>query len=113
MRIWAKRRSQAFIIKRMVADLNFDITIHILPTVRETDGLAMSSRNTYLNPKGAASSAGALPQSCAAKENHTGERDAASLIAYITKLIKQEPLVDIDYVNIVDLENCSPAKNFR
>jgi pantoate--beta-alanine ligase len=90
-------------IKRMVDDLNLDLEIIGLPTFREPDGLAMSSRNVYLS-KGERSSAltliGALKQ--AQNLYAEGERNAAAMITQAEKLIKSAKFTDIDYIKICD-----------
>lgn len=94
---------QLVVIKRMVADLNMDLEIVGLSTVREPDGLAMSSRNTYLKPE-ERESALSLSRSLklAKKLYDGGERDAARIIAEVKKLIGSFPHTGIDYVQICD-----------
>lgn len=94
---------QLVVIKRMVADLNMDLEIIGLDTVREADGLAMSSRNTYLKPEERQS---ALSLSRGLKMAQgmyaTGERDAAVIIEAVSRFISGHPHATIDYVNICD-----------
>ena len=82
----------------MVKDLFFNIQLRIMPIVREADGLAKSSRNTYLN-EAERKAALVLSRSLkAAKEQYeAGERDAAKITAAVTASIKEEPMSDIDY----------------
>ena len=100
-----KDAQQAVIIKRMVRDLAFDTEIVISPTVREDSGLAISSRNLYLDAEEQQSAAvihRALKQ---AKENYKkGERHAGKLAQIVRATIETEPRVRVDYVSVVDAE---------
>jgi len=89
-------------IKRMVADLNLDLEIVGLPTYREPDGLAMSSRNVYLS-KEERSSALALVGALKLAQNlyAEGERNAVKIIKQAEKVIKNEPFTNIDYIKFV------------
>jgi len=100
-----KDYQQLVIIRQMVRDLNFDIRIVGAPTVREPDGLAMSSRNNYLSPE-ERRSASVLFQSLklAQKSVAEGERDARKLINAASAHIKSVPHTQIDYVTICDPE---------
>ncbi len=100
-----KDAQQALVIKKMVAELNMDLKIVTLPTVRESDGLAMSSRNTYLNPK-ERQAALVLHQALnlAQKLFSEGERDASRLRREMLSLIGKEPLAKPDYVSVADTE---------
>jgi len=101
-----KDYQQALIIKRMVKDLNFDIEIIVLPIVRETDGLAMSSRNRYLSEDDR-KKALALYKSLQLAEKliKEGEKDTDKLKTKITeKIFEICPNAKIDYVSIVDPE---------
>ena len=100
-----KDAQQAIVIKKMVADLNMNLEIVTVPTVREPDGLAMSSRNTYLNPK-QRRAATALYQALtlAQKLWSQGEKNAEHLRKEMIALIQKQPLADIDYVSIADPE---------
>jgi len=98
-----KDAQQAIVIKKMVADLNMDVEIVILPTVREPDGLAMSSRNTYLNPEERQAAIVVYQAlSLAQKLWSQGEKDAEEIRHQMTKLIQKEPLADINYVSVAD-----------
>lgn len=90
-------------IKRMVADLNMDLEIVGLPTTREKDGLAMSSRNVYLSPE-ERESALCLSRSLrqAQKQYEQGERDARRILESIQTYIESVPFTRIDYVKICD-----------
>lgn len=98
-----KDAQQAVVIKQMVSDLNFNFGIVTVPTVREPDGLAMSSRNTYLNPE-ERQAALILSKSLtlAQKFYSEGERDANCIRDQMIALIESEPLARIDYVSIAD-----------
>jgi pantoate--beta-alanine ligase len=98
-----KDAQQAIVIKRMVADLNMDLEIVVVPTVRENDGLAMSSRNTYLNPEERQAATILFKALTLAKELwRGGERDADRIRRQMASLIQKEPLAEIDYVSIGD-----------
>lgn len=94
---------QAIVIKKMAEDLNMDIAIRIMPTVREKDGLAMSSRNVYLT-EGQREEALVINRalSVALKLFKEGERSASKIINKIEGLIKDRREVTIDYIKIVD-----------
>lgn len=98
-----KDAQQLAIIKRMVQDLNMDLEIIGCPIVREEDGLAKSSRNTYLS---AEERQAALVLSRAVKLGQelvaTGETDAKKIVSKMSALIEEEPLARIDYVKAVD-----------
>jgi len=100
-----KDAQQAIVIKKMVADLNMNLEIVTVPTVREPDGLAMSSRNIYLNPQ-ERQAALVLYQALnlAQKLWSPGEKDAERIRQEMTALIKKQPLADIDYVSVADTE---------
>ena len=100
-----KDAQQAVVIRKMAADLNMNVEIVALPTVREPDGLAMSSRNTYLNPE-ERQAATVLYQALtlAQKLWAQGETDAQHLRQEMIDLIEREPLAKIDYVSIADPE---------
>ncbi len=112
-----KDAQQAVIIKKMVSDLNFDIEIIVGPTLREKDGLAMSSRNVYLTESERRQST-ALFRSLelATSIIHNGERDVERVLAEMRELILAEPAAKIDYVSISDpetLEECSRIRSGR
>jgi pantoate--beta-alanine ligase len=96
---------QVVVIKKMVADLNMNAEIVIVPTVRESDGLAMSSRNIYLSPKERQAATILFKALTLAQRLwRDGERDAEKIRRQMTSLIRKEPLTQIDYVSIADAE---------
>lgn len=101
-----KDAQQLATVRRFVRDLNFNIEIVACPIVREEDGLAKSSRNTYLSTeerKAALVLSRSLRQALAAVEN--GERRAKVVVDIIADCLKQEPLARVDYIEVVDLDN--------
>lgn len=105
-----KDAAQAAIIRRMVRDLDFDVRIVVCPIVREKDGLAMSSRNVYLNPdqrKAATVLYRALMRAQTLADQ--GESSSANLIAVGKQVIAEEPRVRLDYLEIVNWETLDPV----
>jgi pantoate--beta-alanine ligase len=101
-----KDAQQALVIKKMVADLNMDIEIVAVPTVREPDGLALSSRNIYLSPEERQAALALWEVLNLAQRLHSqGERDASKLRHTIRALIESEPRAKIDYISIADAES--------
>ena len=98
-----KDAQQVAVIRRMTEDLNMNVKIIAVPIVRESDGLAMSSRNKYLDSK-QRQAALVLSRSLerAAALLATGERDSSLIVSTVRDLISQEPLAEIDYVSLVD-----------
>jgi pantoate--beta-alanine ligase len=104
MAIFGKKDFQQLaVIRRMVADLNMDLEVIGIPTVREPDGLAMSSRNKYLNPE-ERKSALCLKKSIdlALDMINAGERDPEKIKASARDLISGHPFTEIDYITICD-----------
>jgi pantoate--beta-alanine ligase len=98
-----KDAQQTIVIKRMVQDLNMPIDVIICPTQREADGLALSSRNTYLDAEHRRAAPVLYRALCAAKEAFDrGERDGDRLRAIMYTIIEAEPLAKHDYVSAVD-----------
>ncbi len=104
-----KDAQQLCVIRKMVSDLNFDIEIVGCPIVREADGLAKSSRNTYLSDK-ERKAALCLSRGLDIGKNMVanGEESAAALIEAVENEIKKEPLAKIDYVEAVDYNSLKP-----
>jgi len=101
-----KDAQQAIVIRKMVTDLNMNLEVVTCPTVREPDGLAMSSRNTYLKPK-ERQAAVVLYQSLKLAQQLylEGEKDAGRIRQAMIDLVKKQPLAEkIDYVSIADAE---------
>ena len=109
-----KDAQQLAVIKRMVKDLNMNIDIVGCPIVREEDGLAKSSRNTYLS---ADERKAALILSKSIKLGtdmyRNGERNAETITDAMKKLISSEPLASIDYVKIVDINTMQPVQQIE
>ena len=100
-----KDAQQAAVIKRMVADLNLGMEIVVVSTVRESDGLAMSSRNVYLSPEERQAATILFRALTLARQfRQGGEKDAEKIRRQMASLIKKEPLAQIDYVSIADAE---------
>jgi pantoate--beta-alanine ligase len=107
-----KDAAQAAIVRKMVRDLKFDVQIVVCPIVREADGLAMSSRNAYLNPserKQALVLFRALSRVQTLADQ--GEADAANLIAAAKSVIAEEPAVRLDYVEAVNSGSLEPVND--
>ena len=101
-----KDAQQLATIKRFARDLNFNVKIVPCPIIREDDGLAKSSRNTYLSPaerKAALILSQSLAKGKAAIEN--GEKNANKIINIIKENLETEPLARVDYVEVVDFDN--------
>ena len=109
-----KDAQQVQVIKRMTADLCFDIQLRVLPIVREADGLALSSRNAYLS-KPERRAALVLPRSLAQARQmvEAGERDTAMITAAVSEFIRREPLAVIDYVELVNPDNLKPRQRLE
>lgn len=106
-----KDAQQLAVIRRMVRDLNMDIEIVGCPIVREADGLAKSSRNTYLNEE-ERKAALALSKAIFYGEEmiRNGERKAEVVLAAMRSIIEEEPLAKIDYVEMTDADSIEPIE---
>ena len=101
-----KDAQQAAVIRQMVRDLNMPIEIVTLPIVRERDGLAMSSRNTYLNPAERQAALVLSTSLTAAKSAYeAGERNAETLRILMRKIINAEPLARLEYVSCANYDS--------
>jgi len=109
-----KDAQQLLVVKKMVADLGMSLEVIAVPTVREPDGLAMSSRNTYLNPE-ERKQAVALYQalSLARRLYNDGEKDAEVIRRRMTALIQKEPLAAIDYISIADAQTMEELEEVK
>jgi pantoate--beta-alanine ligase len=105
---------QLAVVRRMVRDLNFKIDIIAVPTVREEDGLACSSRNQYLNAE-ERKQAGILRKALwkGADMARAGETSAATVVSAVREAIGQAPLARIDYVDLVDAQTLQPIEVVR
>ena len=106
-----KDAQQLAVIRRMVRDLNFNLEIVGCPIVREDDGLAKSSRNTYLSPQ-EREAAVVLSRALYRGEEllRAGETDAARVTAAVREILEAEPLAKVDYVEAVDFDNLQPVE---
>jgi pantoate--beta-alanine ligase len=107
-----KDAAQVAVLKQMVRDLHFDLRLVIVPTVRETGGLAMSSRNAYLSPeerKQALVLGRALNRAQALAD--TGERSADKLVAAMRAVFAEQPQVAVDYVEVVNPDTLLPVSD--
>lgn len=109
-----KDAQQARILRRMAADLDLDTQLVVCPIVREADGLALSSRNVYLQGEDRCAAA-SLYRSLDAvrREVAAGERDSARLLAALRRGLDAEPAVSLDYAEIVDAESLEPVVSLR
>jgi pantoate--beta-alanine ligase len=105
-----KDYQQALVVRRMAADLNVPVSIRVCPTVREPDGLAMSSRNRYLSPQARQRAVVLFRSLCLAQELvASGQRDAAVVAGKIRDLILSAGGATIDYVALVDPGTLEPV----
>ncbi|MEK6699153.1 MAG: pantoate--beta-alanine ligase [Nitrospirota bacterium] len=102
---------QCVVIKRMVTGLNMDVEVSVLPTVREPDGLAMSSRNAYLNADERRAAA-VLSRALSAGEEliNAGVREAEKVRAKMRAVLLQEKGIVIDYAEVADPETLAPVE---
>lgn len=109
-----KDAQQLAVIRRMVRDLNFNLEIIGCPIIREEDGLAKSSRNTYLSDD-ERQAATILHKGLVKGEElvRSGEKNVATITAAIREVIESEPLAKIDYVEIVDFDNIKPIETIQ
>ena len=101
-----KDYQQAVVIKRMVRDLNMDLSVVVCPIVREADGLAMSSRNVYLSHEERAQSLSInISLKMASKLVDLGERNTVNLIEKVTSILEESDLISVEYVEVVDVKS--------
>ena len=103
-----KDAQQCVVVKRLVADLGLPLEIVVIPTVREPDGLALSSRNIYLNSEERVA-ARVLSESLRLVEKHfrDGQTDAEALRRLVRDTVSREPLVRLDYISVADAATLS------
>ena len=105
---------QVLVVRQMVADLDVPVEVRVCPTVREADGLAMSSRNAYLTPE-ARRRARALSQSLRRAEQMVaaGASEAEEIIQQIREVLQTAAPVDIDYIALMHPETLDPVAEIR
>jgi pantoate--beta-alanine ligase len=109
-----KDAQQVAVIRKMVIDLNMNTEVVACPTVREVDGLAMSSRNTYLNKEQRQAATVLYRALTAAQELYAeGERDSGIIRREMTGIIDKEPLANIDYVSVADTETLKEIHHIK
>ncbi len=102
-----KDAQQAVIVQRMIQDLNFPVRLAVCPTVREPDGLAMSSRNVHLNDE--ERSAAPVLYRALSTARDSGSRDPEELEEIVRATVASEPLVELEYVRAVDSSSLGPV----
>ena len=102
---------QLAIIRRMVRDLSYRVDIVAVPTVREGDGLACSSRNAYLNPEERKQATVLRKALLAARDS--GKKSAKELVGLARNTISEAPFARIDYVDLVDAETLQPTDSVK
>lgn len=102
---------QVTLVRRMVRDLDFLLELIVAPTVRESDGLALSSRNAYLDPEARRQATG-LSTALRAADSlwHAGERHSATLERHIGDQFRMFPGVTVDYIAVVDPDRLQPVR---
>ena len=109
-----KDYQQLVAIKQMVKDLNLDIEVIGMPTIRESDGLAMSSRNTYLHPKKRKEAARLYRSLIKGKELFAlGERSAATILQEVRRIIEEDKAAVIDYVKICNAHTLEDIEEIK
>jgi len=109
-----KDAQQALVIKKMAKDLNMNLKVVVCPTIRELDGLAMSSRNVYLNPEHRKAAPVLYKSLLVAKDLFAiGERDSAAILEQMIVTIQKEALAKIDYISIADSETLAELKKIK
>jgi pantoate--beta-alanine ligase len=109
-----KDAQQSIIIRRMVRDLSMDTEVVICPSLREPDGLVVSSRNAYLNPLERRTAPVLFRSLEVARERFAqGERNTAALAAAVRATLESEPLVRVEYVAVADLDTLAAVAELR
>jgi pantoate--beta-alanine ligase len=109
-----KDAQQVAVIKKMVADLNMNLELVSCPTLRETDGLAMSSRNIYLNPEQRRAATVLFKTLTMARELwEQGEKEAGTIRRRMTELIEEEKLAVINYISIAQPETLKEMHHIK
>ena len=109
-----KDAQQAAVIRQMVRDLNFPLEIIVCPTTREPDGLAMSSRNVYLDLEQRKAATVLFRSLSAAKELYeAGERDAEQIRAKMKEVLASEPLAELQYVSCADYDTLEELSEIK
>ena len=109
-----KDAQQAAVIRQMTRDLNFPIEIVVCPIIREPDGLAMSSRNVYLDPEQRKAATVLYRSLSAAKELYeAGERNAEKIRVKMKEVLAGEPLADIQYVSCADYDSLEELEEIK
>ncbi len=104
-----KDYQQSLVIRRMVADLDVPMEIRVCPTIRESDGLAMSSRNSYLNPDQRVQAVALSRALKTARQLHAGGvKDASPIIAAMRKILTDAGIDRIDYITLANPETLEP-----
>lgn len=107
-----KDGQQLAVIRRMVRDLSMDVRIVGCPIIREEDGLAKSSRNTYLSPEERQAALVLSKSLKIAKDMVKATNSAKEVIDAMTKMVEEEPLAKIDYIEVVDALSMEPVDSF-
>ena len=109
-----KDAQQAIVIQRMIRDLMLDVELLILPTVRDAEGLALSSRNRDLSPD-ERRAALAIPRALDAARQlvSDGQTQPEEVLSTVRELLEKEPLLGTDYVELVEMESLSPVASIE
>ncbi len=109
-----KDAQQLAVVRRLVRDLHFPVEILAHPTVRESDGLALSSRNAYLSPEDRRAATVLYRALTAAREQiQAGERSAEVVRSTLTRIISAEPRAELQYAEVVDAATFQPLTQIR
>jgi pantoate--beta-alanine ligase len=104
-----KDAQQTIILKKMVRDLDLDVKIEVMPTIRASDGLALSSRNSYLSPEERRAALILIKSLEEAKRMvEKGQRVTDQILKRMKEMVEKEPLAKVDYIEIVSLDDLAP-----